>query len=195
MLEIYPINEDTWKLFEPFGFSEHDFYTLPKEDLEMLCMGQTTSLLPLRLTNSDGETVERLARLGFVRKPDGNVEVKAYPQYDEIQTGDLDLSKRDIERLKRQGVIYTEAVIDGQRNRCFVQLDPLTNCLLYARADDIGRLIPTDIHGTELTRIQRDKIRQGKSVEVKVGNQTYVVGIDLEKRNGFKVWRIANLNR
>ena len=56
-------------------------------------------------------------------------------------------------------------------------------------------MIPTDIHGTELTRIQRDKIRQGKSVEVKVGNQTYVVGIDLEKRNGFKVWRIANLNR
>ena len=135
MLEIYPINEDTWKLFEPFGFTEHDFYTLPKEDLEMLCMGQTTSLLPLQLTNSDGETVERLARLGFIRKPDGGVEVKAYPQYEEIQTGDLELSKRDIERLKRQGVIYTEAVIDGQRNRCFVQLDQLTNCLLYAKAD------------------------------------------------------------
>ena len=168
MLEIYPINEDTWKLFEPFGFTEHDFYTLPKEDLEMLCMGQTTSLLPLQLTNSDGETVERLARLGFIRKPDGGVEVKAYPQYDEIQTGDLELSKRDIERLKRQGVIYTEAVIDGQRNRCFVQLDQLTNCLLYAKA------------------------RQGKSVEVKVGNQTYVVGIDLEKRNGFKIWKISN---
>lgn len=190
MRNLFPINDESYKLFEEFGFSREDFYNLSEGELEKLMNGRMTSLLPVRMKNANGEEVEQMARLGFIKNRDGSVKLKAYPARKEIQLEGLNLSKRDLKKLKEQGVIYTELKINDKRNRYFVQLDPLTNCLMYAKADDIGQCIPTSLHGTDLTHEQRAKIWEGKPVEVKVGQQIFIVGVDLERPSGFKVWRV-----
>ena len=192
MRDVFPINEATFRLFEPFGISEGEFLSLPNEEYARLMDGRLTSMLPVRIKNEQGETVEQMARLGLKRGQDGTIQTRVYPHYSTIQAGDLCLSKRELRRFERgEKVIYAEVKIrGGGRNRYFIQLDPLTNCLMYAKADDVGKYIPTDIFGTELTREQRDKIWEGKKVEVIANDHTYVVGVDLETATGFKTWRI-----
>ena len=181
------ITEEIYKQLTGLGITKQQLWEMPKEDILGLMFGQITSPVTVEMDDGEGQKRTLLARLQIVKREDGSPELKVYPHIQEIQRKELGLSKRETERLKEQGVIYTELKIGEQRHRCFVQLDRETNTLMYAKADDIGLCFPSAIHGVELTREERDAVREGKLVEVIVNDSTYTIGIDLKKEGGFKV--------
>ena len=186
MRDIFPINEDTYKLFEPYGITQEDFLRMPAEDHLRLMRGEMTSLMTLKMKNGEGEDTVQRARLGLVQGENG-VELRVYPQTDRIEKGELKLSKRDLQKLEEEGFVYAEMRIRGKRNRYFVQVDRETNSLLYAKADDISQNIPMDIVGATLTKEQRDTIRDGQPVTFEANGKKYSIWIDLQFEGGIRL--------
>ena len=95
--------------------------------------------------------------------------------------------------LKEQGVIYKELNNDGERNRSFIQLDRETSRLMVVKSDDVGQYFPTSIFKVELTREQRNQLREGKTVVVTDGVQKYEIKVDLTRRAGFSLKNVTQL--
>ena len=186
MRDLKPLNGDSGRLFEAYGMTEEEFWSLPYKELWKLMNGRPTGVTPC-------------GRLSIVRTGDGGqvgiiTPPKEYPTPTPPlrREGSLEvnLSAKDMAVLKEQGVIYKELNHDGERNRSFVQLDRETGCLMVAKADDVGQYFPTSILKVTLTREQRDLMREGKTVVVSDGEQKYEIKVDLTRRAGFRVKRV-----
>ena len=174
MRDLKPLNGDSGRLFETYGMTEEEFWSLPYKELWKLMNGRPTGVTPY-------------GRLSIVRTEDGGqVGVITPPQVNPTPT----LSAKEMAVLKEQGVIYKELNNDGERNRSFVQLDRETECLMVAKADDVGQYFPTSIFKVTLTREERDQMREGKTVVVSDGEQKYELKVDLTRRAGFSVKRV-----
>jgi len=176
MKDLCTLHEDSAVLFEEYGMTEEEFWYLPYKELQRMMNGKATSILP----GIEGKLwIERLS--------DGSQRGRVLRHKEEATNEGLNISQRDMEKLKRQGVIYTELNIGGERNRCFVQLDRDTNCLMVAKADDVGQHLPISLLNVKLTRQQRDELRDGRVIEVKVGDYVYSIRVDLNRPGGFIV--------
>ena len=144
MKDLRPLNGDSGKLFEVYGMTEEEFWNMPYKELWKLMNGRPTGSTPY-------------GRLSIERTEDGKqVGVINPPLQDDSPT----LSEREMAMLQEQGVIYKELNHDGERNRSFIQLDRETGRLMVAKADDVGQYFPISIHQVELTREQRDMMRE-----------------------------------
>lgn len=119
-------------------------------------------------------TVEMPMKLQTVLDERGQQQLMVYPIFNELKN-DMQLSPTAFENLKKGNVLH----IDGQ----YIQLDPETNCILKIsdkgmemekKLTDIEKILDIEL-GTE----QKNQVRNGKPVELNVGGEDVVVGLDL----------------
>ena len=184
------------KLFGERELSKKDFErididvrSMPKEIKEKLLNGELTPLVEIRDQLDNGIIAIMPVKLRLQRDTDGNAVLKAYPVSRDI-VSDLKLQDAELKRLQAGEVIQKD-IREGNRMRTmFLQLDQETKSLLKREVNkaEIDKRIDELEHVKDITlgQNQRQAIREGKPVELEVGNTKVTVGVDLRQNSGFK---------
>lgn len=166
---------------ELIGITPEVFNKLPQEFKETLQKGELTPVICAQKDLGNGITLEMPMKLKTVYDEHGRKQLLVFPVINELKN-DLQLSASSFEDLKRGSVLH----IEGN----YIQLDPETNCILKLsdkdmemekNLRDIEKVLDIEL-GTE----QKNQVRNGKPVELNVGGESVVVGLDLKDPQRFK---------
>jgi len=184
------------KLFGERELSKKDFErididvrSMPKEIKEKLLNGELTPLVEIRDQLDNGIIATMPVKLRLQRDTDGNAVLKAYPVSRDI-VSDLKLQDAEQKRLQAGEVIQKD-IREGNRTRTmFLQLDQETKSLLKrdVKTVELEKRMDELEHVKNITlgQNQRQAIREGKPVELEVGDTKVTVGVDLRQNSGFK---------
>ncbi len=166
-----------------------DVRTMPKEIKEKLLNGEVTSLLEIRDQMNNGIIATMPVKLRLQRSDDGKAVLMAYPVSKDIIS---DLKLNDAEQKKLQdGEVIRKDIREGNRTKTmFLQADQETLSLLKrdVKAIELEKRMDELEHVKNITlgQNQRQAIREGKPVELEVGDTKVTVGVDLRQNSGFK---------
>ena len=184
------------KLFGERELSKKDFErididvrSMPKEIKEKLLNGELTPLVEIRDHLDNGIIATMPVKLRLQRDTEGNAVLKAYPVSRDI-VSDLKLQEAEQKRLQAGEVIQKD-IREGNRMRTmFLQLDQETKSLLKQEVNkaEIDKRIDELEHVKDITlgQNQRQAIREGKPVELEIGDTKVTVGVELSQNSGFK---------
>ena len=184
------------KLFGERELSKKDFErididvrSMPKEIKEKLLNGELTPLVEIRDQLDNGIIATMPVKLRLQRDTEGYAVLKAYPVSRDI-VSDLKLQDAEQKRLQAGEVIQKD-IREGNRTRTmFLQLDQETKSLLKREVNksEVDKRIDELVHVKDITlgQNQRQAIREGKPVELEVGDTKVTVGVDLRQNSGFK---------
>ena len=184
------------KLFGERELSKKDFErididvrSMPKDIKEKLLNGELTPLLEIRDQLDNGIIATMPVKLRLQRDHDGKAVLMAYPVSKDIVS---DLKLKDAERQRLQdGEVIQKDIREGNKTKTmFLQLDQETKSLLKRDVSktEIDKRIDELEHVKDITlgQNQRQAIREGKPVELEVGDTKVTVGVDLRQNSGFK---------
>lgn len=177
------MNEDNipFEQLELIGLNRRRYESLPQEVKDKFEAGELTPVISNTISyKENGSIVEFPMKLQKTVDEYGRPQIKVYPLFNKFEKNE-DFSYEEFKTLKSGGIIK-----DGN---VYAQLDPETNCLLAVDFDNLEKKLK-DIEkllDIELGTNQKNQIRNGKPVEVSVGDEPVTVGLDLKEPNGFKV--------
>ena len=184
------------KLFNERDLNQKDFErididvrTMPKEIKEKLLNGEITPLLEIRDQMDNGIVATMPVKLRLERSEDGKAVLMAYPVSKDI-VSDLKLTETERRNLQ-DGEVIKKDIREGNRTReMFLQLDQETKSLLKRdiKSVELEKRMDELEHVKDITlgQNQRQAIREGKPVELEVGDTKVTVGVDLRQNSGFK---------
>ena len=150
-----------------------DVRSMPKEIKEKLLNGELTPLLEIRDQLDNGIIATMPVKLRLQRSEDGKAVLKAYPVSKDI-VSDLKLTDKEQKQLQA-GEVITKDVREGNLKRDVKQAE------IDKRMDELEH-----VKNITLGQNQRQAIREGKPVELEVGDTKVTVGVDLRQNSGFK---------
>lgn len=184
------------KLFNERDLNKKDFERIdidvrmmPKEIKEKLLNGEITPLLEIRDQMDNGIVATMPVKLRLERSDDGKAVLKAYPVSKDI-VSDLKLTDAE-QRHLQDGEVIKKDIREGSRTRTmYLQLDQETKSLLKrdVKSVELDKRMDELEHVKDITlgQNQRQAIREGKPVELEVGETKVTVGVDLRQNSGFK---------
>lgn len=167
---------------ELIGLDREEYARLPEEFRQKLEAGELTPMISTFSTQPNGTVIEFPMKLRIVEDNLGRQQLMVYPIFKDF-ANDGGLSPNAFQNLKEGGVLH----IDGH----YAQRDPETNSVLTIdehslniekKLRDIEKLLDIEL-GSE----QKNQIRNGKPVEVNVGDEPVTVGLDLKEPTAFKI--------
>lgn len=185
-------NEDIpYEGIAKLGVSPEDISNLPQEFRRTLLNGEVTPMFEARIPTSNGREVVLPLRMQLVSENGlDKPRLVVFPLRPEIENT-LGLSKYEMERVQSGDVVLKELSSNGRRFPEFIQLDPRTNSLVHQKVaalpmeQELANM--ESIKDIQLGSQQKDAIREGRPVELNVGDEKVVVGVDLKEPQGFKV--------
>lgn len=119
----FELTEFPYPTLARFGLTQEMIEDLPMRVLDEICDGRHSPVLPVRVSDENGETVESRTRFALVRMDNGQADVVFYPvlksspleRYDEAQQKQL---------LAGKAIIAEVETADGRHSQAFVQIDP-----------------------------------------------------------------------
>lgn len=183
---MFTNNEIPLKDFEKAGL---DIGKMPADMLSSLMKGEISQVMEIRPVLKSGRKEALPVKLRLTRDEDNRVVLMAYPIHRDI-VNNLRLGEQEQQRL-RQGETIRKEVRDGQYSRqMFIQLDKDTRCLMMRdeRTIELNKRMDELEHVKDITlgQNQRQAIREGKPIELEVGDTKVTVGVDLSQNSGFK---------
>ena len=183
---MFTNNEIPLKDFEKAGL---DIGKMPADMLSSLMKGEISQVMEIRPVLKSGRKEALPVKLRLTRDEDNRVVLMAYPVHRDI-VNNLRLGEQEQQRL-RQGETIRKEVRDGQYSRqMFIQLDKDTRCLMMRdeRTIELNKRMDELEHVKDITlgQNQRQAIREGKPIELEVGDTKVTVGVDLSQNSGFK---------
>jgi hypothetical protein len=169
-----------------FGLTQEMIEDLPQNVLEEIYNGRRSPVLPISITDDDGNTIKARTRFAFVRLDDGEADVMFYPQ---LKKNDLErFSPDDRKALEANQAIIAEATMpDGKKVQSFHQLDSGTNQILYVPTPVIGRNLEIVAKAMKLTNAELICLQKGMPISVVDGEDLHTVGIDLTEKTGIRI--------
>lgn len=176
------------------GIDREKADTLPQEIKEKLASGEVTPIMQVSLNTRNGNVITLPLKLQTVEDRTGNPVLVAYPVRAALEAGrnkELRLTAQEAERLKKGGVIQKAVEVNGEKTQQYLQLDPETKSVIHRKVTDVKleqKLKDMEkVNDIELGTRQKQQVREGKPVELNVGDGKVSVGIDLKEPQGFKV--------
>ena len=172
------------------GISEEKLRSMPKELTVTLLEGRVTPLFVANVTAEDGKVISLPIKAQMMRDEEGKLLLMTYPVRKDI-ANDLQLSDKELNRVKDGEVIRKEVEEDGGRKGKFVQLDRETRSLMFRNVGSV----PIDeklqdiekVKDIELGANQKQAIKDGKPVEQTLDDTKVTGGVALREPQGFKV--------
>ena len=111
---------------EKFGLSHEMIEDLPMHVLEDIWNGRQSPVLPIHVTDDEGELIKSRTRFSLVRMEDGKVDVMFYPV---LKYALLEQFDDNQQQLLKDGKAVVADVTSPQGTiiKAFVQIDPETN--------------------------------------------------------------------
>lgn len=198
---LFSYSEFPWEELKSIGLSEESFLDLPKDSIDRIFTGNLSPLMKLKFMDRDGNPMQLPESMKLGQNPDGvvptkfrltrdaegKVHVELHPRQSDIsrKIGDSELSQKDINRLKDGESLMMTVRQNGKDEKCYIQLDHDLNIVHAVNKKDIR--IPNAIGDVVIGEKQAQQIREGKPVELEVGDTKVTVGVDINARNGFRI--------
>ena len=195
------MNEMPWDKLKEIGMTEEAFLDLPKDSIDRIMTGNLSPLMKMKFLDTNGNTIKlpesmRLsqsedgvvpAKFRLQREANGKVSLVIHPKKNEIDLmiGETVITEQQLKQLKEQESVRTLIRKYGKDEMCYVQLDSDLNVLHMTSEKNIT--IPNAIGDVTIGQEIEQRLREGKPVELDVGDTKVTVGVDLNARNGFRV--------
>lgn len=183
MKRLFNEKEVPYEELNKIGISKEQFLDFPRQVIDQLMSGRRSPLLMLDV-NGKQKKYQLPAKIAFERGKDGQLHVVTFPINKEIKNS-LNLKEEELEKLQNNENIVTTVEKDGKKEKVIVQYDGETRTLMYTPQKDIH--IPNAIADKILGQEQKERIREGKPLELDTGDTKVTVGVDLNAKGGFKV--------
>ena len=160
---------------EKFGLSLED---LPMHVLEDIWNGRQSPVLPIHVTDDEGELIKSRTRFSLVRMEDGKVDVMFYPV---LKYALLEQFDDNQQQLLKDGKAVVADVTSPQGTiiKAFVQIDPETNQVMNVPTPVIGRNLQVLSEELGLGSAEIKTMQNGQPL-------TFVIGIDLNSNTGIR---------
>lgn len=187
-MQEYEFNEDQvpYGLLGQFGLTREMVEDLPEAPYRDIMNGLLSPVLPISVKDDAGNTISARTRFRLVRQESGQVDVLFYPRFTRCEMDSY--SEAEQLELRAGRVILSHAPGDADR-KCFVQIDPDTNQVMYVATPVIGRNIRSLMGNFELTTDDITLIQMGEQAVVYDGKDMLTIGIDLGERTGIRIER------
>lgn len=195
------MNEMPWDKLKEIGMTEEAFLDLPKDSIDRIMTGNLSPLMKMKFLDTNGNTIKlpesmKLsqsedgvvpAKFRLQREANGKVSLVLHPKKNEIDLmiGETVITEQQLKQLKEQESVRTLIRKYGKDEMCYVQLDSDLNVLHMTSEKNIT--IPNAIGDVTIGQEIEQRLREGKPVELDVGDTKVTVGVDLNARNGFRV--------
>lgn len=181
----FELTELPYQTLARFGFTQEMIEDLPMRVLDEICDGRHSPVLPVRISDENGETVESRTRFVLVRMDNGQADVVFYPvlksspleRYDEAQQKQL---------LAGKAIIAEVETADGRHSQAFVQIDPETNQVMSVPTPIIGRNLQVLADELHLGPVEVKGLQHGEPLTLAVAGEPVTVGIDLQTKTGIR---------
>ena len=182
----YKFKEDEipYAILEEFGLSQEMIEDLPTEVYRDILNGWLSPVLPLKVIDKDGNTVSARARFKLVRDAEENADIVFHPRL--VRCELYKYSPEEQESLRSGKAIISHAP-DDESSKCFVQIDPETNQVIYVPTPVIGKNIS---HLMDIFELNADEIRSlqdGDLVRIYDNDEEITIGIDLTAKSGLRL--------
>ena len=175
-----------YDLLGQYGLTREMIEDLPEAPYRDIMNGLLSPVLPVSVRDEAGNTISARTRIRLVGTDDGKVDVLFYPR---LLRCELDsYSEAEQYELRQGRVILSHAPDDADR-KCFVQIDPDTNQVMYVPTPVIGRNIRNLMDRFELSTDDITLIQMGEAAVVGTGKDVLSIGIDLSERTGIRMER------
>lgn len=173
-------NELPFDEFQKIGLSkEFLMKSMDKRTLEYLLRGKRTPLLEGLEYKMGGEIKKFDGKLS-VKEVNGRVSLHIHPKFKNINN-DLGLKAEEIKMLVNNQIINKN--VNGEMH--LLQLDKETNEILRVKQKNIN--IPLIIEGINITQEQKNKLKQGNSIELTKGKEKHTVKLNFNSDKGIEI--------
>lgn len=178
--------EIPYHILEKFGLTREMLGDLPVHILEQISDGHKSPMLPVSVTDSDGNVIRSKTRFSLIRMEDGTVDVLFYPQ---LEQSDLTRFSDTNRKLLQEGkpVLDTMTTADGKQTLGFHQIDFGTRQILSVPTPVIGRNLQYVADIFHLSNAELTCLRNGEPLTVSDNDDLITIGIDLTTPTGIRV--------
>ena len=178
-------HEIPYRQLEMLGISKKEFMAANRDILKTIMQGGFSPLLKMNM-EANGKTYHFLAKIRLEREPKGGVTLGILPlRTNTPKDKELKLDDEEMEHLRKGLILKKNVYHDSKKITYYAQLDGETNSILKVKARDIA--IPSVVKDVDVSKQQRDEIREGVPVELDSDGTVYTIGIDLLQPNGLQV--------
>lgn len=181
----FEFNELPFQTLARFGLTQEMIEDLPMHALNDLCAGRHSPVLPVRVTDEQGETVESRTRFAFIRMDNGQVDVVFYPALKSSPLEHYDAAQQR-QLLDGKAIIADVVMSDGRHSKAFVQIDTDTNQVMYVPTPIIARNLQVLAEELHLGAVEVNGMQHGDPLTLVVDNDPVTVGIDLHAKTGIR---------
>ena len=178
--------EVPYGILEQFGLTREMIGDLPVDVLQAIHSGRRSPVLPIRVDDSEGNTIHARTRFSLVRREDGTADVLFYPV----------LVESRLERFseeQKQRLLEGKAVIAPMQGdsdtpvQAFHQIDSGTKQILSVPTPVIGRNLQIIADEFHLSHAEINCLQVGEPLTVAEGDELMTIGIDLNEPTGILV--------
>ena len=168
---------------EKFGLSHEMIEDLPMHVLEDIWNGRQSPVLPIHVTDDEGELIKSRTRFSLVRMEDGKVDVMFYPV---LKYALLEQFDDNQQQLLKDGKAVVADVTSPQGTiiKAFVQIDPETNQVMNVPTPVIGRNLQVLSEELGLGSAEIKTMQNGQPLTFVIDDEPVTVGIDLNSNTG-----------
>jgi hypothetical protein len=180
--------------FERLGLAKNGQLLLSEEEQRILLTGRRTEMKQFQDLSAEGIQIPQIdAKLSMIRNKDGIAELRLHPIYKEPDYP-TELTDIEAEKLINGELNSIHRVIKktGQpKQDLLFEFDPETR--EFIKTDTKSLKLPKKVNDEELTAAQKEKLREGKEVELKDGTKFKYTGIDSKPFRANKYALIASI--
>ena len=180
---IFDEEEIPYGILGQFGLTPEMIEDLPARAYIDILQGRCSPLLPITMKDDGGNTVDARTRFKLTRLDD-DVDVLFLPRLNRCELGSY--SEDEQESLRSGKVIVSHAPDDGSV-KCFVQVDPGTNQVLYIPTPVIIRNLMGVIDAFHLCTDDIRMVQDGEPVSFRCADEIMTCGIDLTEKTGIRM--------
>jgi len=177
--------EIPYSTLEKFGLTHEMVEDLPMFVLDNISNGKPTPVLPIRIKDDDGNTIESKARFALLRGENGKVDVVFYPVLKYAPLEQFDANQQEL--LKDGKSVMADVTSpSGEIIKAFVQIDTETNQVITIPTAVIGRNMQVLSDELNLSSGEMKILQNGDALSFVSGEEMVTVGVDLRNKTGLR---------
>ncbi len=177
--------EIPYSTLEKFGLTHEMVEDLPMFVLDNISNGKPTPVLPIRIKDDDGNTIESKARFALLRGENGKVDVVFYPVLKYAPLEQFDANQQEL--LKDGKSVMADVTSpSGEIIKAFVQIDTETNQVMAVPTAVIGRNMQVLSDELNLSSGEMKILQNGDALSFVSGEEMVTVGVDLRNKTGLR---------
>lgn len=178
--------EIPYQSLNQFALSREMIENLPMHVLDEILSGRHSPVLPMRVTDENGQTLETRSRFSLVRLESGNVDVIFYPVLKPSPLGQYSTKQQKL-LAEGKAILADVELTDGKQSKAFVQIDSETNQVISAPTPVISRNLQVIAKELRLGPTEVKLLQHGEPLTFVIEDEPITVGIDLNDHTGVRM--------